>query len=392
MILNHKFRRSASWQAKLALLVLSLSVLPLAATAISQENPAPVPVRQADDGPSETAPDRKSELVKLDGSVRSVVWSGDGKLFASVSTRRVPATEDGPRRFDWFETVRIHDAQSGKELHSLGELKKRYADWIFSPDGSLLALSWRDNDGDHVELWDTATAGLRHKVALDYARVNPTLAFAPDSRTLAVAYGGLRTELMMNGARLIEVRTGRELQTLAQPGSMGPAPAFSPDGQLMATGDYSSGSVRLWSVATGQQISQLAGVNGTALVVAFSPDGKTLACGSTGSGIQLWDVSTSKPKSSPVENPPTCTQLVFSPDSRLLAAASPALEPQSRRDAATTWKKTEVRVWNVASGKLLVTIPDASDSLAFAPDGESLHVLVPGGGIQCVTIPKGTDP
>jgi WD40 repeat protein len=241
-------------------------------------------------------------------------------------------------------------------------------------------------------LWDTATAGLRHKVALDYARVNPTLAFAPDSKTLAVAYGGLRTELMMNGARLIEVRTGRGLQTLAQPGSMGPAPAFSPDGQLMATGDYSSGSVRLWSVATGQQISQLAGVNGTALVVAFSPDGKTLACGSTGSGIQLWDVSTSKPKSSPVENPPTCTQLVFSPDSRLLAAASPALEPQSRRDAATTWKKTEVRVWNVASGKLLVTIPDASDSLAFAPDGESLHVLVPGGGIQCVTIPKGTDP
>jgi beta-lactamase regulating signal transducer with metallopeptidase domain len=39
MILKHKFQRSASWQARLALLILALAVLPLAATAMSQQSP-----------------------------------------------------------------------------------------------------------------------------------------------------------------------------------------------------------------------------------------------------------------------------------------------------------------------------------------------------------------
>ncbi len=54
MILNHKFRRSASWQAKLVLLVLSLAVLPLAATAMSQE---PIPSAEAPTADAPTAED-----------------------------------------------------------------------------------------------------------------------------------------------------------------------------------------------------------------------------------------------------------------------------------------------------------------------------------------------
>jgi len=58
MILKHKFHRSASWQAKLVLLVLALAVLPLAATAISQDGTASGGSRvTGDDGAIESPSD-----------------------------------------------------------------------------------------------------------------------------------------------------------------------------------------------------------------------------------------------------------------------------------------------------------------------------------------------
>jgi hypothetical protein len=62
-------------------------------------------------------------VLELDRSTRAVVWSEGGKLFASISTRRMPAREGEKGPADIFETIRIHDARTGKELHSLGELK-----------------------------------------------------------------------------------------------------------------------------------------------------------------------------------------------------------------------------------------------------------------------------
>lgn len=65
---------------------------------------------------------------------------------------------------------------------------------------------------------------------------------------------------------------------------------LSPDSEVLATVNRSSGAVQLWDAATGQQIGGPMGGIGSA-GVAFSPDGRTLAIASTDGAVRLRDVS-----------------------------------------------------------------------------------------------------
>ncbi|MGL4621854.1 NB-ARC domain-containing protein [Chroococcidiopsis sp.] len=66
---------------------------------------------------------------------------------------------------------------------------------------------------------------------------------------------------------------------------------FSPDGNLLATGDV-DGKIRLWQVADGKQLLTLEGHTGWVWSVTFSPDSKTIASGSHDTSVRLWDVRT----------------------------------------------------------------------------------------------------
>ena len=91
---------------------------------------------------------------------------------------------------------------------------------------------------------------------------------------------------MMNAA------TSQRLAVLT--GNTGPvhAVAFSPDGNVLVTGN-DNGTAQLWDVTTRQPIgSPLNGGTGPVDSVAFSPDGKTLATGDRDGTVRLWDVTT----------------------------------------------------------------------------------------------------
>src|SRR5437868_3125926 len=102
--------------------------------------------------------------------------------------------------------------------------------------------------------------------------------------------------------RMIEVATGQERlpalkvvtsqnRALVDGSALFPAPAFSPDSKLLATGGAEN-TVKLWDIINRKEIVTLSGHATSVSAVAFSPDGKLLATASSDQTVKLWDIAT----------------------------------------------------------------------------------------------------
>jgi WD40 repeat protein len=198
-----------------------------------------------------------------------------------------------------------------------------------------------------------------------------------------------------------------------RPDAWGPhALDFSPDGRLLASSD--SDGVRLWDPATGTSVAHLPiGAVGT---VQFSPDGSHLltCCDTSDPGLRIWPLRASgdgtegglrigPPRSLGatkgvysihgawdgtgqyvmVDNATrTHAVLLDLARSAEVARLGPhrgldqcLISPDGRWVATATWKGQDVRVWEVATGRLAWQLPCDSAKVLFSPDGRWLAVV-----------------
>jgi eukaryotic-like serine/threonine-protein kinase len=158
----------------------------------------------------------------------------------------------------------------------------------------------------------------------------------------------LRTELHR--------RTGHDALALAL--------AFSPDGQLLASG-HVDGAVHLWHMESGQEYPVRLRHEAIVGAVAFSPDGQTLASGGQDSNLKLWsvDAATAGEAERQLHRQPSgVTSLAY-------AAAGAWL--------VTGHGNRVLRVSDAGNGRLVATLrgPEAQIHLmALSPDGKRLAV------------------
>jgi WD40 repeat protein len=287
-------------------------------------------------------------------SVVSVGFNPDGSLLA---------TGDVDGKICLWRVV------DGKQVLTL----KGHAGWIwavtFSPDGNTLASC---SDDPLIRLWDVQTIDLEQSNTANLAEMSDSshlsvtclnilrghlsrvwmIAFSPDGQMLA---SGSEDQTI----RLWNARDGTCLMVLQGHTGGVTSVSFSPNGEILASASDNS-SIRLWSVDHGTTLKTLSGHTRWVRAVAFSPDGQTLASGSQDHTIRLWDVQTGICRKTLQRHTSGVTSLSFSPNGQTLASGS--------EDAS-------VRLWSVQDGtcfKLLQGYSSCVWSVAFSPDGQIL--------------------
>ena len=272
-------------------------------------------------------------------SARSVAFSPASGILASGG-------DDG--------TIQLSDADTGKHLSTLAG-HKDYVDILaFSRDGhTLVSVATQENT---LNVWDVST-GDRIKTNT-WNNNEPLRNIASDAESRLLAASGYAVG---GGFHLWEVRTDahrvKHLKFFSGHGAPVSVIAFSSQGNRLVSGNRRDKALHLWDAATGELLGNFIGHDSAILSVAFSPDGQLLASGSD-KEIRLWNVHTSEHIRTFVPYTSNISRVSFSVDGRILAGGSDG----------------EIVLWDVTTGNELKRLPveGSVSGIDFSPDGRRL--------------------
>ncbi|CAI7635358.1 unnamed protein product [Penicillium manginii] len=197
------------------------------------------------------------------------------------------------------------------------------------------------------ENWDSELQTLE-----GHSDVIHSVAFSPDGQLLASGSSD-KTVCIWHAL------TGALRQTLEGHSDAVQSVAFSPDGQLLVSGSGDK-TIRIWELATGALQQTLEGHSSEIWSVVFSHNGQLLGSGSFDKTVRLWDTATGELKRTLEGHSNWVLSIAFSHDSQILASGS--------RDGT-------LHLWNTTTGALLQTLEGHSSdvwSVAFSHNGQLL--------------------
>jgi len=303
-------------------------------------------------------------LADLRGHADTLItasYSPDGKKF-------VTASDDG--------IVKIWDAVSANLLVELkGHTNKIYA-VEFSPDGKKIFTA----SGDHTaKIWDVISGNLLSDLK-GHSNVILSAMLSQDGKKIVTASGD-------STAKIWDVESGAMLADLKGHNAKIWAAEFSPDGKKIITASGDS-TVKIWDAFTGGLLINLKDHNSQVRIAQFSPDGKKFVTASDDGVVKIRNsennflLSSLKGKSKIGINSNS-----YYPDIAVAANFSP-----DGKKILTIYLDSATKIWDVATGKLLVDIERENifvNSARFSPDGKKIALALAGGNIEIWDAAKG---
>jgi WD40 repeat protein len=174
--------------------------------------------------------------------------------------------------------------------------KRMIRSLLFSPNGEVLAVA-ELSGRHHLTLWDTATYKPLHSWSLDFTpETFDTRFFGSNEQSVHVVFGEMAGSSKTFGSvsfsrdtsmvacveinyavgdyriKIWSVKTGKVLHTLTGHSSSIRSTAFSPSGNVLASGSWDT-TIKLWSTKMGEELATIA-PRGKGNWVIYTPDGR----------------------------------------------------------------------------------------------------------------------
>ena len=261
------------------------------------------------------------------------------------------------------DTVSISVVRSGERVITMRHDEPVKA-LTYSPDGRYLAAA----SAATATIWEAATgrdiSSIKADKPPDTVSFGPAVSFSPDGHCyLSIGNGNIATVWeLFNREQIAQLTHNRYVGDIV----------FSSDGRYLATASDDTATV--WEIANskvvveGKHYTHWPAPNGNIHAVAFSLDGRYFATASNDGTARVWDLKSTSKDTRTISHSGPVRAVVFSPDGGSIATAS----------------RVTVQIWELDSGKEMVSMPHDSPVVAVFFSLDGYYVVTVSSGIARV--------